>query len=106
MHTPKSSSPAITLDAAPYRVVIRLPEARAALAVLVDRMRAMAERWERRRHARAAASVLRQLDGRTLRDIGFHRSEIESVAAELAGLAEPTRAHSTRSTSYGYWSRS
>jgi hypothetical protein len=35
--------------------------------------------------------VLEQLDVRTLRDLGVDRSEISSVAAELAGDAEVTR---------------
>jgi hypothetical protein len=32
-----------------------------------------------------------QLDARTLRDLGIHRSEIPSLAAELGGSAAPTR---------------
>ena len=47
--------------------------------------------YRRRRHTRAIYSALSELDDRTLRDLGFHRSEIWSVAAETTGEAEPTR---------------
>ena len=48
-------------------------------------------RYRRRRETRAIYSALAELDDRTLRDLGFHRSEIWSVAAETSGEAEPTR---------------
>jgi len=47
--------------------------------------------YRRRRHTRAIYGALSELDDRTLRDLGFHRSEIWSVAAETTGEAEPTR---------------
>jgi uncharacterized protein YjiS (DUF1127 family) len=47
-------------------------------------------RRRQRREARAIYDALRQLDDRTLRDIGFDRSEIRSVAAQMTGEAEPT----------------
>jgi uncharacterized protein YjiS (DUF1127 family) len=43
-----------------------------------------------RRQARATYDTLRQLDDRTLRDLGFDRSEIRSVVAQLTGEAEYT----------------
>jgi uncharacterized protein YjiS (DUF1127 family) len=49
------------------------------------------ERYVRRRQARAIFRALHELDDRTLRDLGFHRSEIWSVAAEATGEAEWTR---------------
>ena len=44
-----------------------------------------------RRQARHAYDALRQLDDHMLRDLGFDRSEIASVAAEVTGAAERTR---------------
>jgi uncharacterized protein YjiS (DUF1127 family) len=55
---------------------------------------AVAQAWltyRRRRHTRAIYAALSDLDDRTLRDLGFHRSEIWSVAAEATGEAEQTR---------------
>jgi uncharacterized protein YjiS (DUF1127 family) len=49
------------------------------------------ERWRLRRETRAVYRVLHDLDDRTLRDLGFHRAEIWSVAAEASGEAESTR---------------
>jgi uncharacterized protein YjiS (DUF1127 family) len=48
-------------------------------------------RHRQRQQARAVYDALRQLDDRTLRDLGFDRSEITSVAAEVTGEAERTR---------------
>jgi uncharacterized protein YjiS (DUF1127 family) len=45
----------------------------------------------RRRLERRSRYALPKLDPHTLRDLGFHRSEILSVAAEFLGAAEPTR---------------
>jgi len=46
---------------------------------------------QRRRLAHAAVRTLDDLDARTLRDLGLHRSELSSLAAELAGDARPQR---------------
>ena len=40
--------------------------------------------------------ALSGLDARTLRDLGLDHSELASLAAELAGDAEPTRVHARR----------
>ncbi len=46
---------------------------------------------ERRAQARATVRALSALDSRTLHDLGFHRSEILSIAAEVRGDLVPTR---------------
>jgi uncharacterized protein YjiS (DUF1127 family) len=48
-------------------------------------------RHRQRRQARAIYDALRELDDRTLHDLGFDRSEITSAAAEATGEAECTR---------------
>ena len=57
-------------------------------AAIVRRAQA---RRRQRRQARDIYDALRQLDDRTLRDLGFDRSEIMSVAAEVTGKAEYSR---------------
>ena len=54
-------------------------------------LRRVVAEWERRRCAKATYAALRALDPRILRDLGFHRSELLSVAAEVAGVARSTR---------------
>jgi uncharacterized protein YjiS (DUF1127 family) len=48
-------------------------------------------RHRQRRQAWDLYDALQQLDNHTLRDLGFDRSEIRSVAAEVTGEAEYTR---------------
>lgn len=52
--------------------------------------------WRRRQQASATSLALQALDARALRDLGFDRSEISSVAAEIAGDAARTRARTVR----------
>jgi uncharacterized protein YjiS (DUF1127 family) len=49
--------------------------------------------WRKARDEQATYRALRRLDQRTLHDIGLDPSETRSVAAELVGGAERTRAH-------------
>ncbi len=53
--------------------------------------RRLVTEWKRRRCAQATYAALRSLDPHILRDLGFHRSELLSVAAEVAGVADSTR---------------
>lgn len=52
-------------------------------------------RWYRRhreiRLARARYNTLRELDDRTLRDVGFHRSELLSLATRFPAAADRIR---------------
>ena len=51
--------------------------------------------YAQHQRARSMYDALRQLDDHTLRDLGFDRSEIRSVVAELVGKAECTRMRTT-----------
>ena len=62
-----------------------------AVAKVAAGVREARAAFRRGREARAMRKGLHDLDDRTLRDIGFTRSEIESVIAEATGGAEWTR---------------
>lgn len=61
------------------------------LDALIHTLRRHAERRAGERHARQTLRSLRQLDARTLHDIGLDASELSSVALEAAGFIEATR---------------
>jgi uncharacterized protein YjiS (DUF1127 family) len=65
--------------------------ARAFADLAADALRGAVARWRAGRMARAARAALAQLDDRTLSDLGLHRSELGSVAAELAREADASR---------------
>lgn len=60
-------------------------------------MRRLVAAWRRRRDQQATFDALRKLDARTLRDLGIDAGEIRSVAVELSGISDPTRAHALMS---------
>lgn len=49
--------------------------------------------WLQAQNERATYRALSALDARTLRDLGVDVSEVRSIAGELSGASEPTRAH-------------
>lgn len=65
----------------------------AAASAAAQRLRAS---WAQARSARATYRALCDLDDRALHDIGLDRSEMRSVAAEIAGQADRTRAQALR----------
>jgi uncharacterized protein YjiS (DUF1127 family) len=68
---------------------------REVFIAVVHAVRAFAHRaysrYRQRREAEAIYDALRQLDDRTLKDLGFDRSEIRSIAAESTWEAEHNR---------------
>lgn len=61
----------------------------------IERVATACAAWQRQRFARAAVRALNGLDARTLRDLGLDRSELSSLAAELAGEAARQRVRAT-----------
>ena len=62
-----------------------------ALQAIADLLRRGCAAWRQQSAARQAHLALRELDERSLRDLGFDRSELGSLVAEIDGQAEPTR---------------
>lgn len=65
----------------------------AALQAFVERFGHWTRRSRQQAQRRAAFAALSRLDSRTLRDLGFDRSEIGSVIAELDDGPRSTRIH-------------
>lgn len=68
----------------------------ASLRGVADFARRVAADFQRWQRVRATYVALRELDARILHDLGFHRSELMSVAAEVAGNADFTRTRLSR----------
>ena len=88
-----------------YRLTIEARTARSAslaaiLATLIAAVTSAVHRlhasWSTARSARATYRALRELDARTLHDLGLDRSEMRSVAAEIAGESDRTRVQALR----------
>src|SRR5258706_5136247 len=71
--------------ASAYRSHILGQAIAAAIQATVAIARRALARHRQRRQARVTYDALRQLDDRMLRDLGFDRSEITSIATEVAG---------------------
>ena len=69
---------------------------KAVLHAVGDAVRRIAAQAKLRQRAYATYRALNALDAHTLRDIGFDRSELMSVAAEMTGEAESTRVRFTQ----------
>ena len=76
-----------------HQLAETIAESLLAVVEFARRLAADFQRWQR---ARATYLALRELDARILRDLGFHRSELLSVAAEVAGNADFTRVRLSR----------
>ena len=76
-----------------YRLVEIVAASVEAVASFARRVAADWKRWQR---ARATYVALSELDSRILHDLGFHRSELMSVAHEVAGRIDFTRARLSR----------
>jgi uncharacterized protein YjiS (DUF1127 family) len=77
-------SPALAAEARASRARV-LGELGARLVrTIVERGRQALADWRRYRDAQATYLTLRELDSHTLRDLGFHRSELRSVALDVA----------------------
>ena len=92
-----ASRSACGVDAVQAAVTVPLPLVRRAALTLRAAIEGLARRRRRQRLARATLLTLQSLDARTLRDIGFDRSEIPSAASEVLGVVEVTRARIVRS---------
>ena len=95
MHTPRQVNDDIAVDSV-SRSSRLASLVDATLRTAVGFARRSHARWSRLRQARATYLALSEMDERSLRDLGFHRSELMSVATEISGGAEPTRAHSAQ----------
>ena len=72
-----------------------LPSGAAPLAArALSMLQGVAAAWRRQRLFRATWTTLSSLDDRTLRDLGFDRHEIGSVASEMTGAVESSRIRS------------
>lgn len=76
---------------APRSAELASTEPTALVAALHGWIRRTARHVMLRHRLQRQIRAFRELDAHTLRDIGVARGEIESIAAEAVGLAEPTR---------------
>ena len=82
-HSPRNDA-----ASAPAPLALTLEALVSAAAALARRIRTQ---LQQRQRDRATRDALRGLDDHMLRDLGFDRSEIGSVAAEIASRADRTR---------------
>jgi uncharacterized protein YjiS (DUF1127 family) len=84
-------------EARSHRAVVLGEMIAAAILALGSIVRRALAHYRRRREGIATYEALSQLDDRALRDLGFTRDELTSVAAETAGQIERTRISALRS---------
>jgi uncharacterized protein YjiS (DUF1127 family) len=85
------SSYALYEEARSHRAVLLGDLIAAGMLAVGAIVRRTYARYQQRREARATYEALRELDDRMLRDLGFARDELISVAAEVTGEVERTR---------------
>jgi uncharacterized protein YjiS (DUF1127 family) len=87
----ESGAPRETVTVPPSRPLDQRGQLAKAVRWARRAARRMADWVEARRRASRSIRQLRELDSRTLRDLGLSRSELWSVVAEAEGDAEATR---------------
>lgn len=91
MHNTSQLYPTSRRPAESFGRIGRRTLSAAALQAITDRLGRWAEQSRQRARTRATWMALRELDARTLRDLGFDRSEILSVAIETGAGLQATR---------------
>jgi uncharacterized protein YjiS (DUF1127 family) len=91
-----SNSHELYMAARAHRAFVLGELAAVAVETVANFARSLVASYRRSRSAAEARQALRELDDRTLHDLGIDRSEIASVAAEAAGATESSLAHEVR----------
>jgi hypothetical protein len=90
----------LNLEARAARSATPIEVLAALVAAGASAWKRMAADWRRARDVHATERALRGIDRRTLRDIGLDSGESGSIAAELGGMTDRTRAHALMKLRY------